>query len=114
MKLRAIVEKLGLAVSCPGKGLDAEVTGAYAGDLLSDVIANSRPGSVWLTMQVHINIVAVAVLKDLPAIILVNGRMPAEDTIRKAAEEKVTILTSSLPAYETAGRLYALGVGRAG
>ena len=88
MKLKKVIDELGLAVVCAGRGADAEVTGAYAGDLLSDVIANSKAGNVWVTMQVHVNIVAVAVLKDLSAIILVNGRTPAEDTLKKASEEK--------------------------
>ena len=88
MKLKKVIEGLDLAVCCAGRGAEAEVTGAYAGDLLSDVIANSKAGNVWVTMQVHVNIVAVAVLKDLSAIILVNGRTPAEDTLKKASEEK--------------------------
>jgi hypothetical protein len=84
------------------------VRGAYSGDLLSDVMANSEAGDVWITMQIHVNIVAVAVLNELAAIILVQGRQPAEETLKKAAEEKVPILVSTLPAFETAGRLFAM------
>jgi len=112
MNLKQIIEKLDLSVSCPGKGVDQEVSGGYMGDLLSDVIANSKAGNVWITMQVHVNIVAVSVLKDHAAIILVNGRTPAEDTLKKAIDEKITILSSKTPAFETAGRLYALGFGK--
>ena len=61
--------------------------------------------------QVHVNIVAVAVLKELAAIIIVNGRRPAEDTVRKAIEEQVPILSSTLPAFEVIGKLYFLGAG---
>ena len=111
MTLQAITQRLGLSVCWGNDLLHREVTGGYVGDLLSDVIANSKPGYVWMTMQVHVNIVAVAVLKELSAIILVNGRQPAEETLRKAQDEKVPILTSPLPAFELAGRLYALGVG---
>ncbi len=81
------------------------------GDLLSDVIANSRAGNVWITMQVHSNIVAVAVLKELSAIIIVQGRQPAEDTVRRATEETVPVLVSNRPTFETAGRLYSLIAG---
>ncbi len=111
MTLKDLIEKLDLAVCCGGDRLSRTVTGGYAGDLLSDVIANSRSGDVWITMQVHVNTVAVAVLKDLAAIILVNGRTPAPDTKEKAMEEKVTILTSARPAFDVAGRLYGLGIG---
>ncbi len=111
MKLREIVETLDLKVRCGADHLDREVTGGFAGDMLSNVIAQSKSGNVWLTMQVHVNIVAVAVLKELAAIILVQGKEPAEDTLKKALEEKVTIIVSDLPAFETAGKLYALGVG---
>jgi serine kinase of HPr protein (carbohydrate metabolism regulator) len=110
MKIREVVDKLGLKVHCGAEQLDREVTGGYASDLLSDVIANSKQGNVWITMQVHVNIVAVAVLKELAAIIIVQGRAPAEETVRKAREEHVAILTSSLSAFETSGRLHALGI----
>jgi hypothetical protein len=113
MRLKEIVDPLNLTVQCGAEHLDRDVTGGYASDLLSDVIANSKAGNVWITMQVHVNIVAVAVLKELAAIIIVQGRAPAEDTLTKAREEHVPILVSPLPAFETAGRLYALGVGGA-
>lgn len=108
MKLKEIVERLHLSVRCGEDRLDQLVTGGYASDLLSDVIANSKAGNVWVTMQVHANIVAVAVLKDLAGIIVVQGRQPAEDTLKKAKEEKVPILVSDLPAFETVGKLHPL------
>ena len=108
MKLREIVERVHFSVRCGEESLESAVTGGYASDLLSDVIANSKAGNVWITMQVHVNIVAVAVLKDLAGIVLVQGRQPAEETLKKAKAEKVTIIVSDLPAFETAGKLYAL------
>jgi hypothetical protein len=110
MTVKDAAGKLGLSVCHDGNGLDTEITGGYSGDLLSDVIANSRAGNVWVTMQVHVNIVAVAVLKELAAIIIVNGRQPAQDTLARAGEENVPILSSRLPAFEIAGKLYFLGV----
>jgi hypothetical protein len=110
--VESLIERFGLSVCCAGESLNTEVTGGYSSDLLSDVIANSNAGNVWVTMQVHVNIVAVAVLKELAAIILINGRKPAEDTLRKAVDEKVTVLTSPLPAFETIGKLYESGIGK--
>jgi predicted transcriptional regulator len=111
MTVKDIKQQLGLCLCCGEEKLDKEVTGGYAGDLLSDVMANSKAGNIWITMQVHVNIVAVAVLKELAAIIIVNGRRPTEDTIKKAVEEKVPILSSTLPAFDVVGRIYFLGVG---
>jgi hypothetical protein len=110
IKLRDLIEKLSLEVKSAAAHLDREVTGGYASDLLSDVMANSKPGNIWITLQIHTNIVAVAGLKELAGIILVNGRTPEEDTLRKAEEEKIPILVSKLPAFELVGRLYQLGV----
>ena len=112
MTVNEIVQNLDLSVCTGGDRLNNIVTGGYTGDLLSDVIANSKAGNVWVTIQLHVNIVAVAVLKDLSAIVLANGRAPAEDTLKKATEEHVTILTSKHPAFETVSDLYKLGVGR--
>lgn len=112
MTLKDIIEKLDLSIRCGENCLDRNVTGGYASDMLSNVIANSKKGDVWVTIQVHANIIAVAVLKELAAIIIVQGREPANDAIQKAAEENVPILVSKLSAYEVAGKMYELGVGK--
>ena len=112
MKLADLVNVLGLQVRSGHGRLQREVTGGYASDLLSDVIANGRPGDLWITLQRHVNTVAVASMKDLAGVILVNGREPEEDTIEKAEAENVPVLVSSLPAFELSGRLWELGVGR--
>jgi serine kinase of HPr protein (carbohydrate metabolism regulator) len=112
MNLKEIIEKLNLSVKCVGNKLDNEIIGGYASDLLSDVIANSQKRNIWITMQVHVNIVAVAVLKELSAIVIVNGREPNEDTLKKAQEENIVILSSKLPAFKLVGKLYELGVSK--
>lgn len=111
MKVVEIQNYLHLQVMAGTKGLDQKVTGGYCGDLLSDVMANATQGSVWITIQGHQNIVAVGVLRELAAIILVNGRQPDEETKAKADEEGIPILLSSLTAFQLAGRLYKLGIG---
>lgn len=113
MTIKEIVVKLGLVVHTGEDRLDVEITGGYAGDLLSDVIGNARAGQVWVTMQIHANIIAVAVLKDLAAIIIVQDRKPAEETVKKALEENVVILLSRRPTYEVVGMLYEHGIGKA-
>jgi len=108
MDLATIVKTLGLEVKSTNSDLTGEITGAYISDLLSDVIANSRKGELWLTLQVHPNIIAVATLKDLAGIILVNGRQPEEETLKRAEEENIPLMATRLPTFQLAGRLYGL------
>ena len=110
MTIREVVDSSQLQIlACP-EGLDKEITGGYASDLLSDVIAHTRAGNLWVTMQTHRNIIAVATLKELAAVVLVNGRTPDPETLEKAREEKVIVLGSRLPAFELVGRLYQMGI----
>ena len=108
MKLQDIIEKLSLKVATSCGHLDREIRSGYSSDLLSDVIANSQEGNLWITLQTHQNIVAVAKLKDLAAIVIVNNREPAEDTLQKANDEGVPILLTEDPAYLISGQLFHL------
>jgi hypothetical protein len=110
LKLTDLVKKLRLEVKTGAQRLDVGVTRGYASDLMSDVMANANEGDLWVTLQTHQNIVAVAVMKSLAGIILVNSREPEEETIQKAEAEGVPIMTSTLPAFELVGRLFELGV----
>ena len=110
MKLVDLVDTLGLEIKSARGRLGNEVTGGYASDLLSDVIANSRKGDIWITLQIHVNIVAVASMKELSGVILINSRTPDEDTIQKAQTEGIPVMVSKLPAFELIGQLYNLGV----
>ena len=110
MTLEELCRELHLEVrAVPGK-LNVEVTGGYAADLLSCVMAKARAGNVWVTLQGHPNVVAVAGLADLAGIIITEGMSPDPATIEKAEEEGVPILTTSLSTFSVVGRLYALGV----
>ena len=110
MKLSEIVKKLNLDVKSGEARLDSDVSRGYVSDLMSDVIANAKKGDLWITLQVHINVVAVATMKELSGIILINGREPEAATLEKAKDENIPILISQLPAFEVAGRLYELGI----
>lgn len=108
MQLAELVRELGLKVCCAEGKLGREVRGGYVGDLLSDVMANSREGDLWITRQVHQNIVAVASLKELAGIVLIQGSDPAPDTAAKAGAEGIPILVTDLSAFEIVGRIYKL------
>ncbi len=110
MRIEILVHSLNLKVMAGKNQLHHEVTGGYVGDLLSDVIAHSGAGNVWVTIQTHPNIVAVASMKEIAAIILAGAREPDEETLKKADEEGIPLLISPLPAFELVGRLYQAGV----
>jgi serine kinase of HPr protein (carbohydrate metabolism regulator) len=110
MTVRDVVSTLELESLAEDDGLEREVTGGYVSDLLSDVISHGKMGNLWVTLQTHRNIIAVAVLKELAAVVLVNGRTPDPETLAKAREEEVPVLSSRLSAFELCGKLYQMGI----
>jgi hypothetical protein len=108
MKLNQIAEKLNLETRVAVNNLDATVSNGYVSDLLSDVLANSDENDLWITLQIHPNIVAIASIKGLSGIVIINGREPQEETVKKAEEENISIVVSTMTAFELSGKLYAL------
>lgn len=106
MVVKEISEKLGLKILSAGR--DQEVTGGYVSDLLSDVIANAEEGRLWITVQRHLNIVAVAQLKKLAGIILSNGIEPEAAVLERAGQEGIFVLSAAADSFHTAGRLFTL------
>ncbi len=107
MKVSELVEKFGLKVFSGEQGLDNEVSGGYVSDLLSDVMGNAGENEIWITLQTHQNVVAIASLKDLAGVIFVKGLVPDDDSLEKSREEHIPLLGTELSAFEMAGRLYA-------
>jgi predicted transcriptional regulator len=108
MTVADIAEKLGLEVFSGAPGLNRQVSGGYVSDLLSDVMGRSDMGQIWVTLQTHKNVMAIASLKDLAAIILVNGNKPEEDTAQQSNEESIPVLGTRLSTFEISGKLYEL------
>ena len=108
MKVQELVEKLNLKVLSGEKGLEREIDGCYISDLLSDVMGNAMEGNIWITLQTHKNVMAVASLKEMSCIILVKNLMPNDETIEQSNDEDLPILQTSLPTYEIAGQVYNL------
>jgi predicted transcriptional regulator len=111
MRVKDLVEKFKLQVAGGQKGLDREVTEGYCGDLLSEVMGNAPAGCAWMTVQGHQNIVAVAVLREIAAIIITGSQTPDDDTIKKADQEGIPILLWPHSSFRLAGRLFSAGVG---
>ncbi len=110
MKLNQIVEALALGVAAGERNLGAEVTGGYTSDLLSCAMAGAAAGDVWVTLQGHLNVVAVAMLNDLAGVIVAEGKPIAPEALAKADAEGIPFLTTNMDAYELCGRLWALGI----
>lgn len=110
MKIKELIDICGLEVISELYEPDREVSGGYTSDLLSDVIANSKKDNVWITMQTHLNIMAVASLKELSAIIIVMNKDIDKDALEKAKEEKIVILRTSLTAYQISGKIFECGI----
>lgn len=108
MKVSEIVEKLNLQVYSGNKGLSREITGGYTSDLLSDVMGHSDAGDVWITLQTHKNVIAIASLKELAAVIMVKGYKPEQDTMEQSNEENIPILGTDMDTFEVTGLLYNL------
>lgn len=111
MTLQDIIQKLNLSVfTKPVDFSSTRPTGGYAADLLSCVMAKARPGNIWVTLQSHINIVAVAALTEASAVIITEGAVPETDLLEKADSQGVTLLGTTASTYEVAGRLWELGL----
>ena len=89
---------------------DSVIHGCYAGDLLSDVLANAKPYALWITIQTHRNVVSVAGMKDMAAVLFASGRKPDTAVIAEAEEEGIVLLTTPLTTYEAAGKLWEAGL----
>jgi predicted transcriptional regulator len=90
--------------------LDLEIKTAFGADLMSDVLAFAKAGSLLLTGLTNSQVIRTANILDIAAIILVRGKKPSTETINLAKELKIPLLTTKYILFETAGRLYAKGI----
>jgi hypothetical protein len=112
MNLAEISRKIGISqIDKRPDILEKEVKGCYIGDLLSNVMARAQAGDIWLTVQTHPNVVAVAILLDLAAIVFVEGHLPQADTMERAYAEGMPLFRWPGSAYELSGALWAAGIG---
>jgi len=106
MVVSEVADRLGLRILA--KGNDCPVTNGYVADLLSDVIANAEEGCVWITVQQHLNIIAVAQLKKVAAILLPRGGLPDARVLERAGKEGIFVLQGDTDSFELCGRLFNL------
>ena len=106
MIVKELIQANGWEAINDNSGMNAVVEGAFVGDLLSFVMGNGEPGNAWITIQAHLNVIAVAMLREFSCIIFVSGANVTEDMIEKANEENIVLIKSDSSAYESAIKLY--------
>ncbi len=106
MKLKEIADKIGgsVAVDVP----DAEVSSAYVGDLLSDVMGHAGDESVLITVQNHLNTIAVCTLVGIKVIVICHNRPVPPDMAEAAKRENVAIVVTPMAQYAAALALHEL------
>ena len=110
MTLREIVAALGCHVVCGEGELDTTVDVACGSDLMSDVLAFIKPGSLLLTGLANLQSVRTADVADARAIVYVRGKEPDADAIALAQERRIPLLCTQLTMYEACGKLYEAGL----
>lgn len=94
----------------PGCTMDRQVTCGGVCDLLSWMLVHGRKGMAWITVQTHLNVIAVAALKNMAAIILPEDLTMDETVLKKAGEEGILVLSTPLTAYEACAKMAAAGI----
>jgi len=112
VKLEEMIRQLGLRNLTPelSEEVQRDVSSGHASDLLSDVLANAPQGAVLVTIQTHLNVIAVAAHSGLAGVIFTTSRTPEEGVREKAVEERIPLLVSKEATFDMVGRLYALGL----
>lgn len=110
MKVKELLSMEGFSCLNPEVGIENEIKSGYVGDLLSWVMANAKDGCAWVTIQTHVNIVAVATLLEMACIIIPEGAEIENTALERAILEDVPILTTKMNAYEVCRVLAKAGV----
>ena len=111
MNLQQIIDQLNLTVLTESRDFtEVMAVGGYSSDLLSCVMTGAKKGHVWTTLQAHLNIVAVAALTEVAAVIITENAQPDAASIAKANQQGVILLSTAQPTYEVNGKLWELGI----
>lgn len=111
MDLQTIIDQLDLRLlSEPKDFSEVKPTSGYASDLLSCVMAGAKKDGIWITLQSHDNIVAVAALLELAAVIITEDAQPESSTVARAVARNITLLSTPRSTFEIAGKLWEMGL----
>ena len=109
VRLKTLCAEIDAKIHVQGD-MSHEASKAAVGDLLSFVMGSDAEGAAWITVQTHLNVAAVAVLKDIPIIIIASGREPADDLAGRCGIEGITLVSSALSVFDICVRLGRLGL----
>ena len=110
MTVAKVMEALGLKLLTKDVCLEGEVTGGCVCGLLSVVMAEGEAGMAWITVQTHLNVIAVASLHEFSCVIVSGDAAVEAETLEKAQAEGIPVLVSPETNYSLAGKLYQLGI----
>lgn len=110
MIVQEIAQALDLKIAAGQSALNRKITGGYSADLLSCVMARAKAGNVWVTLQAHPNVLAVALLLEMAAVIVTEGAPVPGDVIAKANAEGIAILTTPHTTFWVVSELTRLGI----
>ena len=110
MRVKEFAQKTGFKIWASDKALEREIAGVFVGDLLSWVIGNCEADQIWITVQSHLNSVAVSALKEISVLVIAQGAPIEQEMIDKALEEDIALCACELPAYEICKKCVELGL----
>ena len=111
MKLKKIIDDLDLKLLTPRDDIETvEVHSGYCSDLLSCVMTGAEAGAIWITLMAHGNIVAVAALLDLAAVVITEDAQPEKETLEQAKEKGVILLSCPKDSFHVVGKLWEMGL----
>lgn len=111
MTVQGLIDLTGAKLLTPEVDTNREISIGYSCDMLSWVMAHAEADMAWITVQSHMNVIAVATMMDMSAVIVPEGIEVGPEIVEKAAEEKLALLASELTAYELCGKMFAAGIG---
>lgn len=110
MTVQEAVKATDAVLLTTGTDKNRAITVGYACDLLSWVMSHGENGMAWITVQTHMNVIAVASLADMACVIVPEGIAVDPAVVSKAQEEGIAILSTKKSAFEVSGILYSAGI----
>ena len=110
MTVKELSQELHFETFASEASLEKQITTCFVSDLLSFVMGYGKPNSVWVTVQAHMNVIAVAVLKEFSVVIISSDVKLDKDFIDKALAENIPLMKTSLTSYEVCKKLVNLGI----
>lgn len=110
ISLREVAEQLRMEPLTSHRSLDRQITSGYASDLLSWVIKGAKKGGIWVTLQSHVNVVAVAGLVGIAGVIITEGIRPDQETLSRAENEGVVLMATNKTTFTVVGELTSMGI----